>query len=518
MDMDFRQIAPRCGGQREAFEELCCQLARRKIPDAATFIRLYGAGGDGGVECFADSPDGSRIGWQAKYVFDIDSLLTQATNSLTTALRIHPKLTRFTLCFPFDLTGPTGRRGRSGVEKFEAWRGEQVRNAADQGRELKIEDWPATELRSLLVEIDVSGGIRKFFFDEQHFSPEWFATHLKAVRAAAGPRYTPELNVQTEVGQWFAAFGCTAEWLHALENRLREARKKCKRLSEAIIRISGDTSWPKWPDSIHEEAATVSENIAEALDACDRVKMSHDKGTYDYSVELLGRVLAGLSSIETQLVADLEQQHGSGRADSPGFRQFMAEYQVSFPAANLDTTREAIDTIRELHDWLKSPKGGLASHRAFVLSGGWGVGKTHGVCDVASQRLSRQLLSCVVFGHQFSGEPDPWTRLTESLGLPIVIGKDGLLDALNAAATASGQPLILFIDAINETRPLQYWRNRLTTFVQEISNRPGLRVCFTCRSPYLSQCLPEGHGHSIVEHPGLLTLTKTRTYLVKSVS
>lgn len=71
-DFDFRRIAPRCGGQREAFEELCCQLAQRTLPGEARFTRLRGAGGDGGVECFADLPDGSRIGWQAKYVFDID--------------------------------------------------------------------------------------------------------------------------------------------------------------------------------------------------------------------------------------------------------------------------------------------------------------------------------------------------------------------------------------------------------------------------------------------------------------
>ena len=133
IDIDFRQIAPRCGGQQEAFEELCCQLARRQISDETTFVRLHGAGGDGGVECFVDSPSGNRSGWQAKYVLEIGSLLTQASNSLTTALRIHPKLTKFILCFPFDLTGPTGRRGRSGVEKFEAWRKDQMQNAAKQG-------------------------------------------------------------------------------------------------------------------------------------------------------------------------------------------------------------------------------------------------------------------------------------------------------------------------------------------------------------------------------------------------
>lgn len=121
-DLDFRNIAGRLGGQREAFEELCCQLAGRSLPEGASFTRLHGAGGDGGVECFADFPDGTRCGWQAKYVFDIDSLIRQLDSSLTTALRIHPTLTHYIICFPFDLTGPTARRGRSGVEKLEEWR------------------------------------------------------------------------------------------------------------------------------------------------------------------------------------------------------------------------------------------------------------------------------------------------------------------------------------------------------------------------------------------------------------
>ena len=135
-DFDFWLIAPRCGGKREAFEELCCQLARRTLADDVGFTRLHGAGGDGGVECYADPAEEGRVGWQAKYVWDIDSLLTQATSSLTTALDVHPTLTRYVVCFPFDLTGLTRRKGLSGVEKFEKWRKLYQDQAAAGGRNL----------------------------------------------------------------------------------------------------------------------------------------------------------------------------------------------------------------------------------------------------------------------------------------------------------------------------------------------------------------------------------------------
>ena len=137
-DIDFNLIIPRLGSKRDAFEELCCQLASRAI--TTPIVRLHGAGGDGGVECFSDHADG-RVGWQAKYIFDISSLLTQADNSLKRALHTHPTLTRFVLCFPFDLTGPTGRRGHSGSVKLAKWIDDH--SAPRKGR------WTGTRHRTL---------------------------------------------------------------------------------------------------------------------------------------------------------------------------------------------------------------------------------------------------------------------------------------------------------------------------------------------------------------------------------
>ncbi|MHA1289840.1 MAG: hypothetical protein ACTSPB_20870, partial [Candidatus Thorarchaeota archaeon] len=130
------------------------------------------------------------------------------------------------------------------------------------------------------------------------------------------------------------------------------------------------------------------------------------------------------------------------------------------------------------------------------------MGKTHGVCDIAQTRFQDGALTCVAFGHRFGGEPDPWSRLLEILGLPITLSRDGLLDALNSAAEASGFLLILCIDALNETRPLRYWRNHLIEIVQAIQNRPYLRLCITCRTPYLQYCVPAGLDIPIIEYHG----------------
>lgn len=501
-DFDFRQIASHCGGQREAFEELCCQLASRTLPQNTVYTRLRGAGGDGGVECFADLPDGQRVGWQAKYIFDIDALLNQVTVSLTTARRVHGTLRRYIVCFPFDLTGPTARRARSGQEKFSNWQTVNEQKALAEGRQLTIEAWSASQLRSLLLDIDISGGIRTFFFNHTVLSTNWFSARLDSAMVTAGPRYTPRLNVETNLWQWFAAFGRTSSWVRGLEQMVRSCREAHDRLASAVRRSKPDPMSPTWPEDLHEDALLWVARMRDLLDKYHGLTTTDDPHAYAHCITELDDLLEGLASLESQLAADLEARHGPGRADSPGFRQFMAEYMVSFPTANLDDVRAATEACQELRNWLQSPAGSLAFQRVFVLTGVAGSGKTHGVCDVAHQRFDEGLLTCVSFGHMFRGEPDPWTRLLESLGLPITLGMDSLLDALNAAAEASGSLLMICIDAINETRPLRYWRERLAAIVQALQQRPTLRLCITCRTSFASSCLPEGHGLSIVEHAG----------------
>ena len=502
IDIDFRQIAPRCGSQHEAFEELCCQLAHRTVSEDVHYIRLHGAGGDGGVECFADFPNGNRVGWQAKYVFDLDRLLKQADKSLATALKIHPKLTRYIVCFPFDLTGPTGRRGLSGQEKFDKWQKKHKQTVIKGGRQLTIEAWPAFRLRELLLEHDTSGGVQAFFFHNQILTNTWFSKHLKKIKGTAGPRYTPELNVQTDLRKWFAAFGRTPVWSDEFKSKLRVCRKSCDKLVDALHQSKPDPTLPAWSENLREEAQDITSDSVAILDECDRLVMSDNSGIYKNCVGQIRDLLQRLTSLESQLVDDLEAQHGQRIAESPGFRQFMAEHMVSFPAANLDFTRDTIAALRDFHKWLLSPACSLAYDRVFVLSGVAGSGKTHGVCDIADRRFREGLFTCVTFGHEFRGEPDPWTRLSENLGLPITLGMNGLLDALNAAGEALGSPLILCIDAINETRPLRYWRDRLSAVSQAIQCRSHLRLVITCRTPFIQNCLPDGHGLPIVEHAG----------------
>ena len=498
--MDFQQISPRCGGKQEAFEELCCQLARRTLQETVLFTRLDGSGGDGGVECFADFPDGTRTGWQAKYVFNINSLLTQVEKSLNTALEIHSGLTRYVICFPFNLTGETKRRGLSGVEKLNNWRQEKI--SATKDRQLTIELWPESKLLELLLRHDVSGGMREFFFNEWVLTDEWFSKHLESAKATAGTRYTPELNVQTDLWKLFTAFGRIPAWLSQFRDKILKCREVHSRSVRALSKSKPDSSLPAWPEDLRADSQTLMNDIEKLYEESDRIVEADNPKAYKSFISQLDDILPRLKFLESQLANHLEEKHGEGEANSPGFRQFMSEYMLSFPAANLDNTRDLIAVLEDLNFWFRSPACLLAYEKIFLLKGIAGSGKTHGVCDTADFRLSENLLTCVVFGHEFGERSDPWIQLLQTLGLPMTLGRDCLLDALNAAGEASGFPLLLCIDAINETRPLRYWNDQLPAFIQEVRRRSHLRLCLTCRTSFIPFCLPEDHGLPVVEHVG----------------
>ena len=502
LDVDFHQIAPRCGGQREAFEELCCQLAHRTTTDNSTYVRLHGAGGDGGVECFAETSNSDRIGWQAKYVFDIESLLKQVAQSFKTALDVHPTLNRYVVCFPFDLTGSTRRRGLSSSEKFDEWRRASQEKARKCGRQVEIEIWPSSFLRGLLLKYDPSGGIREYFFNRTVLTNEQFIEHLASVEKTAGPRYTPELSVRTNLWKWCAAFGRSDEWSRELENMLRTCRTNCDRFLSRSMSTQTDLTLSDWPNSLHSDLQLATSEIISLFDNCASLISSDDRALFASCVSSIDHALERLTYIESELTNDLETKYGSGKASSPGFRQFMAEHLVSFPTANLDDTTKAITSLKDARNWLRSEDCSLAYERSFVLSGAAGVGKTHGLCDAAKRRLDDGLLTCVIFGHAFQGQPDPWTRLSESLGLPITLGMNGVLAALNAAGEATARPLVICIDAVNETRPRRYWRERLASFSMAIARLSHVRLIVSCRTSYLPICIPERYDPPVVEYLG----------------
>jgi len=471
--LDFAKIAPRNGSPNDAFEELCCQLARRAADKDSVFDRFRGTGGDGGVECLERTSDGRVIGWQAKFVFEITGLLRQADDSLGTALDVYPDLTEFILCFPFNPTPPTrrktktGKRATSEIDKLNAWLGKWKRVIESRGRRLIVTLKPAASLEDLLHEHDTKGGIREYFFNVPILSPSWFRNHIESAAKSAEPRYSADLKIDTPLYQWFEGFEAGPSWR-------QEVQAKLESLAEAF----------------REFGLSVSD-FGEGGDSPDTTEAS------ELSLACLEKGRSALRTVNEASFADWDK---ATKTALQAHRKLAQDIRESMPNKRWENSLSRV--LESLSNWLQTPKVLLGFHRAFVLAGDGGSGKTHGICDMALKRLEAGACSCILFGHQFDGQPTDWARAAESLGLPSSLGQDRLLDALNAAAEASGHMLIIWVDAINETIPRDYWRKRLKGFAGQLLSRPFLRLCVSCRTSFAPICLPEDHNYPVFEHYG----------------
>ena len=103
MSLEWKKLRSWKNSVNSAFEELCCRLAEcEPHPQGSVFLRKGTP--HGGVECFWAFPAGSEWGWQAKFLSMAFGPVQwqQLDKSVYSALKNHPKLSRYTICLPFD--------------------------------------------------------------------------------------------------------------------------------------------------------------------------------------------------------------------------------------------------------------------------------------------------------------------------------------------------------------------------------------------------------------------------------
>jgi nucleoside phosphorylase len=332
--------------------------------------------------------------------------------------------------------------------------------------------------------------------------PTWQTKHLQDARATAGPRYSSELRIGTPLHDIFEALGNTEQWLTVVRARERELSKLMKHFLDCV-KNTGARGWgaEPFPEHLREAGRKLEEPVQDVGRAFRAITDSLPGGTPAVVAAAATDVLPQVRELQAALRSDVENRHGEGAADSASFRQFQAEYQASFPTANLDAARDLIAGLEEIESWGRGGPGRASGGKGILLLGNAGVGKTHGICDIAHDRFRRGLYTVVLFGEQFTSTDEPWERIRQLLGFGPT-NRDGVLEALDAAGASSGHSLLLCIDGLNESRPRAYWRTWLASLATQVSRYRNIRLCISCRSTYEPVVVPNGHGLERVTHIG----------------
>ncbi|HEX5929530.1 MAG TPA: hypothetical protein VFY48_09060 [Solirubrobacterales bacterium] len=470
--LSLKNIRTWRGSQDQAFEELCFQL-RDPCPPGAELIKTGSP--DGGVEWYVKHRNGVEWGWQAKYSFDIDSLLGLMEESLKTVIKRRPACRRLIFCIPFDLSDrlDPGKR-KSARQKFED-RKRSWRTRLEGADRIRIELWQEGDLLDRLNGHPNQRGISWFFWRQEVFSPEWCAQRLQKTIDAAGERYTPELHLELPIAFELEGLAASEEFWGRYSSYCRRIEKLGRRVSPSRWQGLGRTP----------ELRNLRRSIQ---------RWEQTSGSLPVPPERLNRAALSVSTREvTQATVAAFPQKGSPEEDQRAKEQ---KGSLRYQLGLLE------DALLEFERFLDSPAAQAAEQGALLVTGDAGQGKTHLFCDAGSRAIKGGRPAAVFLGGQLSGR-DVLAALAGRLGLSD-IGAEALVGAMQAAGEASGAPFLVLIDALNESAEPEGWQEELPALLAELRGNPWVAVAFSVRSSFLPAVLPAGGlpDTAAIEHPG----------------
>jgi hypothetical protein len=470
LTMDYRRIRGKDSGQRLAFEELVCQIARREPPAAdAEFRRIEGAGGDGGIEAYWLLSDGSKIGYQAKYYLKTGEIdWANIDDSVQRALQSHPSLTRYVVALACDLTDKTGKKS-SGKRGWEHWETHTTKWASyvPLGKTVEFVPWTAADLTSRLT-LPSAEGLKRYWFGDVEFSPSWLSEKVEWAVKSLDERYHPDDHVEVGVERLFKIIlrdqsiisdlqvkidnVCALTKIGRVESLLGDRSTdlmerviyQVERLRGLRDRLTSD-AWLDWP-------------LAECLEY----------------LEIISDDVHSLERIASDVKEERRKEKTSGNHSLDYLRHQLSELS--------DASYVLRSSLQERY---------LSAERScsFFLFGEAGIGKSHLLGSIAQQAIADGRVAILILGQHLDNR-SVWGQVTNRLGLSY-IDPDVFLQALSAAAEATSKRGLILIDALNEGAGITLWRNELAEFIGRIGKHKNLAVVFSCRTDYTKYVIPE---------------------------
>ena len=475
INVDWAGIRHLDGSQSAGFETLCAQLARAESPINAGFVRKGAP--DAGVECYCILPDASEWGWQAKYFRELrNSSWSQIDESVRKALDKHPKLVRYFVCVPIDradarLEGRTSalERWDQHVVRWKAW-------SRERGMDVEFVWWGSSELRERLSHPQHIGRLY-FWFGEKGFDRSWFENRLDEALRTAGPRYTPELHVELDIGQQLEQFGRTKVAIDRLKSHAVEIRRRLQSL-----RHLGATERDLLSAFDLDAAVSATDDALDrfaALDAAPagELPLSEIADRLAVAESLVDEIVDGLHEMGREYDAQRRRDGWNPRyGESP---QVQLARSFSRLGRELDEARYCLIVASE-----------FVNSRLLIVNGTAGTGKTHLLCDFARSRVDSGVPCVLLMGQRFTEAAEPWGQVLRQVGMH---GDEAehFVGALEAAAQAANSRALVIIDALNEGRGREVWWNHLEAFLAPLEKSEWIGVVLSVRATYEKVVIPE---------------------------
>lgn len=486
--LDFTRIIAGVAGQRETFEELVCQIARRVPPNGSSeFRRIHGAGGDGGVEAVWLLKNGEEVGYQAKYYVTSAGIDWAAIdNSVDTALSTHPAMTTMHIAIACSLTGPTRRRTKEGAPTANGWtewethKAKWTANAAALGRAVEFVPWTAPDIEELLTRPETIG-LSDYWFGAIELSPERLAAECQRTVDALEERYHPEDHVDVSTRSVFDGLLHNA----ALEQAIATTRAvlvDTRRLGRRPA-VLGSADGARL-DTIDALATNLIDSMAQPPGPRDAAAYSGWEST---ALELRKLLFESIQT-DGDLLRKAKDKAKAAPSDGTTPIPIEGSNERAPLEYHLDGLRKLQDAVGDVLQLIASSACRADATRFALLDGRAGSGKSHLIASEIERALASRAPALFMIGTDFTthGTPEKQMLAHFEWGQSTF---DKMLGALSARAEAEGTRGLVAIDALNEGAGAALWRSTLLGFARRVLAFHNLALCVSCRREYMDHLI-----------------------------
>lgn len=324
---------------------------------------------------------------------------------------------------------------------------------------------------------------------KQFLNREWHENHLKKIKERAGTRYTPKLNVSLPISGIFDGISRTKEFYTSL-------RTHCGELERGFFYVSKVYQ----NKDLQKTYNSFSSNIVALVKVLKKFK-AYDTRLIDWSS--INRLAKSANELGWKLTDKLRDEKERLEKEKPQEKSEESRSPSERLSSDMHYLYEVQKELRYFIDFSSNVTAQLANTPFLFLKGLAGSGKTHLLCDLVERRTNDSLSSVLLFGEFFS-KGDVWEQFRIQLGLSKRYSKNKILKSLDDTGKRTRTRSLIIIDALNESRPSKFWRNRLNSFKCDVSKYPNIALIVSIRSGFEHEILTKKLGRQFVfeEHQG----------------
>ncbi|MCY3688684.1 MAG: hypothetical protein OXG90_06840 [Gammaproteobacteria bacterium] len=147
--------------------------------------------------------------------------------------------------------------------------------------------------------------------------------------------------------------------------------------------------------------------------------------------------------------------------------------------ANMHAIRQCLAIVRVEKEYIQSPAFKILFDPNLLISGEWGTGKTHLVCDFTQNRIGRSLATVLILAKNFQG--NVVAKICSRIGTKLTAVN--VFDRLAELAKKTGERAVVIVDGVNEGNRSE-WKKAVTTLQALVADRSNIGLIITCRTPF----------------------------------